>query len=152
MECTTVATPAPLRRVLSIRTPSYVGGPRNEMTISEPEALQVQQLINFLKLQAQRPLKSIKPAGRSGFLGSVCGTCMSQVMSLAATTGLPHFLHQLSLQRSFWPLKQQTGASALNRLLCCQNCIGIASATPSPVPLAHHGQAVCISPSSFDTF
>lgn len=31
----------------------------------------------------------------------------------------------LSEKRSFWPLKQQIGASALKRLLCCQNCIVI---------------------------
>lgn len=121
-----VATPAPVRRrVSSIQTHSYVGGPRNEITISEPEALQVLQLINFLQLQAQWPLKSIKPAGRSGFLGSVCGTCMSQVVTPSQNRPPTLPLPGLSEKRSFWPLKQQIGASALKRLLCCQNCIVI---------------------------
>lgn len=145
-ECMTMATPTPVRRVPSIQTHSYAGGPRNEISISEPEPLQVLQMINSLQLRARWPLKRIKPAGRSGFLGSVCGTGKSQGMSLPARTDLPHFLHQFSLKRSFWPLKQQRETSALNRLLCYQNCnfpnnsfLG-ASGTPWP-PL-------CISPSS----
>lgn len=132
----------PLLWAPGIQTHSYVGGPRNEITILEPEALQVLQLINSLKLQALWPLKSIKATGRSGFLGSVCGTCMSQVMSLPARTGLPHFLHQFPLKRPFWPLKQQAGVSAPNTAVLSQlycnlpsNSLLRASGTPWPASL-----------------
>lgn len=40
----------------------HVGGPRDEINITESEALQVLQLINFLQLQAHWPLNSTKPA------------------------------------------------------------------------------------------
>lgn len=50
-ECMTMA--APVSRVPSTQTHSSVGGPRNEPTILEPEALQVPQLFNLLQLQAQ---------------------------------------------------------------------------------------------------
>lgn len=52
-ECMTMATPTPVRRVPSMQTHSYAGGPRNEISISEPEPLQVLQMINSLQLRAR---------------------------------------------------------------------------------------------------
>ena len=49
----------------ALKLTGHVGGPRNEITITEPEALQVLQLINFLQLKAHWPLNSTKPARTS---------------------------------------------------------------------------------------
>lgn len=88
----------------------HMGGPRNEIT--EPEAPQVLQLINFLQLQAHWPLKSVKPARMSvlqscSFFHSVWYlrepgdvTSFTDRRAREATAGLPRFLPSSSLQVS----------------------------------------------------
>lgn len=142
----TMATPTPVSRVPSIQTLSYVGGPSNEITISEPEPLQVLQMINSLQLRARWTLKSRKPAGRSGFLGSVCGTararwCHSQPEQASHT---PFTSSPWKCPFGHWNSKEGLQLSTD----CCAIRTVISPATPSWVPLAHHGQPSCISPSS----
>lgn len=131
--------------VPSIQIHSCVGGPRDEITVSEPEILQVLQLINSLQLlddpwRAENQQEGAAPL-------AVCAVhawdrwCHSQPEqpSLSSFTSSP------------WKGPFGLWASALNRLLCCQTCIIISPATPSSVSLAHQGQPVCISPSSCES-
>lgn len=138
-----------------------VGGPSNGITITEPEALQVLQLINFLKLQAHWPLNSIKPARTSvlrpcSFFHSV--QCLREPGDLTSFPGrtarevtarLPRFFPLSSPQVSFGLWNSKWLCYTVRNL--CQNCIKIPLAILRSLPPAQGGRPVCTSPSSFDS-
>lgn len=140
----------------------HVGGPRNEITVTEPEALQVLQLINFLQLQAHWPLNSIKPARTRllrpcSFFRSVQHlgepgdvTSFPDRTAQEVTAGPPRFLPRSSLQVSFGLWNSKWLCYAVRNL--CQNCVRTPLAIPSSLSLAQGSRPVCSSASTFDSF
>lgn len=100
----------------------HLGGPQNEVTITEPEASQVLQLVSLTQLQAHWPLSCIKPARRSVLKPCSCfqsgwylcepGEVLSlpDRMAQEVTAGVPGFLPASSLQVSFGLWKSKSGS------------------------------------------